>query len=72
MSASKADNNEDTEDATQKHSRPIKSCNFGHDRASSLRETELCSVWCKKLVQEKSCSRKHDKNLVQAIMRSFL
>ena len=33
--------------------------NFGHVHESSLCQTELCSIQCKKLVPEKSCTKKH-------------
>jgi len=45
---------------SQQTSRPITSINFGHVSASFLCWIELCCIWCKILVQEKSCTRKHD------------
>ena len=43
-----ADNKYDTDNVSRKHSRPIKPRNLAPVYASSLRRTELLSVWCKK------------------------
>jgi len=50
------------------------SLNFGHVSASFLHWTELCSIWCKILVQGKTWTRKHDtvKFLVQVDVYKFL
>ena len=45
---------------SQQISRPITSLNFGHMSASFFHRIELCSIWCKIFVQEKTCTRKHD------------
>jgi len=59
--------------SSQQTSRPITSVNFGHASPSFLHQTEL--FWCKILVQEKTCTRKHDTQssfLYNSICTSFL
>jgi len=40
-------------------SRPIRAHHSSHVHASFLYGIELCCIRCKKLVQEKSCTRNH-------------
>ena len=43
------------------YSRPIRPLNFGHMHASFLHAIELRCILCKKLVQEKTCTRNCDR-----------
>jgi len=45
---------------SQQTSWPITSLSFVHMSASLLHRIEVCSIWCKILVQVKTCTRKHD------------
>jgi len=42
------------DDASQKHSQPIKLHNFGHMQESLLHHIQMHSIWCKKPVQGKT------------------
>jgi len=56
-------------------SRPIRAHHSSHVHASFLYVIELCCIRCKKLVQEKSCTRNHVRRssfLCKSTCTSFL
>jgi len=55
-----SDSNYDMDDASRKHNRPIKPHNLGHMHESFFCQMQLCSILCKNLVQEKTCTRNDD------------